>query len=304
MRNKKSPIPNPQSPIPTRCAGNPKHQIPKSKSLEFGIWNLEFPRRGFGALYPDPIVRAASLGLVTLGVLLIIGHVSAGVIHKIYSTEVTDILRDFFGLEREGSVATWFSSLQLALIAVSCGVIFVSEKVSGSTARYRLGWLGFLLLFLFLSLDETAQVHERMDRIVEALRKPAGGAALAHPGLQAGMDGAADYLYLLVYVPVLAGVSLVLSRFFSRRVRDRGTRFLLLAGLLGFVVKLGLEPVEAWAGERTWMGHRLMFEVVILQMYGLILGETLILTAFLNYLAGLIKPYRHPALLRSRSMGY
>jgi len=246
----------------------------------------------FGILYPDPMARAASRCLVMLGVLLIICHVGAGVIHKIYSTEVTEILRDFFGLEREGSVATWFSSLQLALIATLCGVIFGYEKVTGSTARYRLGWLGFLLLFLFLSLDETAQVHERLDKIVEALQKPAGGTALAQPGLPAGMDVAADYLYLLVYVPVLAGVSIVLSRFFSRRVKDRGTRFLLLAGLLGFVVKLGLEPVEAWTGERTWMGHRLMFEVVILQMYALILGETLILTAFLNYLAALIKPYR------------
>lgn len=248
--------------------------------------------RFFRALYPDPLVRAISLGLVTLGVVLIIGHVSVGVIHKLYATDVTEILRDFFGLEREGSVATWFSSLQLALIAVSCGAIFVSEKGTGSTVRYRLGWLGFLFLFLFLSLDETAQVHERMDRIVEALQTSAGGTALAHSGLRAGMDVAADYLYLLIYVPVLAGVSLILARFFSRRMKDRWTRCMLLAGLLGFAVKLGLEPVEAWTGERTWMGHRLMFEVVILQMYALILGETLILTAFLNYLAVLIKPYR------------
>ncbi|MBI3949926.1 MAG: hypothetical protein HY314_05675 [Acidobacteria bacterium] len=227
-------------------------------------------------LCPDRTVRATFLFLLILGGLLVVCHVVAGVANKIYANEVTAVLRDFFGLEREGSVTTWFSSLQLALMAVVCGVIFVGERASHSATKSSLVWLGFLLLFLFLSLDETAQVHERLDQILHALRTPVGASA-------EGTTGVTIYSYLMLYVPVLAGVIAVMMRFFSHRVKNRASCFLLAAGLVGFAMKLGLEPIEAWAGDTTWLGHHIMFEIVILQVYALILGETLILIALLNH---------------------
>ncbi len=244
-------------------------------------------RISFDVVCPDRTVRAVVLFLLTVGLALVMCHVTAAILNKVFATQATEILRDFFGLEREGSATTWFSSLQLAMIALVSGLLFVCERASESKAKNQTGWLGFSLLFLFLSLDEAAQIHERLDRILEALLLPAGH--LPNSDLLATADGPMAYAYLILYVPVLVVVTILIKRFFASRVRHRATLVLMLAGLAGFALKLGFEPIEAWAGEATWFGHPVMFEIVILQMYALLLGETLILAALLNYLARLIK---------------
>jgi len=241
-------------------------------------------------LYPDRTARVVALFLLTLIVTLVLCHVGASALNESYHTEGTEILRDFFGLEREGNVPTWFSSLQLALIGVVCGVTFLAEKASGSMRKYALFWLGLSLLFLFLSMDETAQFHERLDEVVGLLSKTADGATVNQ-----GTKESPIFFYLLLYVPGLGAVSAALIGFVFRRVKDRATRVLFVAGLIGFALKLGLDMLTPWAMKTVWFGHRIAAPAVILEMSVLLLGEMLILTSLFNYLIALI----HKLSLRS-----
>jgi hypothetical protein len=244
-------------------------------------------------LCPDRIVRNTVLLLLTITATLVMCHLMSAAVNKAYPSSATTIVRDFFGLEREGGVTTWFSSLQLALIALTCGGLFVSERAGGLQVKQAVGWLGFASVFLFLSLDETAQVHERLDQVLSAHSAQVGVVTTtAMTTNQAFIQevGVAAYAYMLLYVPVFVCVLYLINKFLAWRGADRATQRLLLAGFIGFAIKLGLEPFEAWFWQTTWLGHNVMVEIVILQMSALLVGETLILAAFLNYLAGLIRP--------------
>lgn len=260
-------------------------QLGESRWARLASWLATF--------YPDRLVRRMAAILLLVTAMLMLCHVMSAFINKVYPNDATAVLRDFFGVEREGGVVTWFSSLQLALIAVTCGGLFLSERVQRAPVGQVVGWLGLAIVFLFLSLDEAAQVHERLDQVLSMYSQQIGVATVTaittdHAFIQD--VGPAAYSYMLLYVPFFVGVLYVSRRFIARRGASRATQALWLAGFLGFAVKLGLEPFEAWLWQTVLLGHNVMVEVVIIQMTGLLVGEAFILTALLSHLAEHIRP--------------
>jgi hypothetical protein len=79
----------------------------------------------------------------------------------------SEVLTNFFNLGREANLPTWYSSMQWFCVAVLLGM-FVHHQV-----RYtqRKSWLLiiFPLVFLALSLDEVAQIHEKLARTSDLL---------------------------------------------------------------------------------------------------------------------------------------
>ncbi|MCS6803964.1 MAG: hypothetical protein RMM98_02425 [Acidobacteriota bacterium] len=241
----------------------------------------------------DRVVKQTLTVLLTTTAALVLCHVMAALVNNIYPSDATAVLRDFFGLEREGSVTTWFSSLQLALIGLTCGGLFISERLRSVSVAHAVGWLALAVVFLFLSLDEAAQVHERFDQVLSMYSRQLGVATVTaittdHVFIQD--VGLAAYSYMLVYVPVFVGVLYLSRRFIAGRGASRATQALWVAGFLGFAVKLGMEPFEAWLWQTVWLGHNVMVEVVIIQMAALLVGEALILTAVLGHLVGQVRP--------------
>lgn len=59
-----------------------------------------------------------------------------------------------FSLTHEGNIPTWYSSLLLF------GVAVLSFVIARSTEKPAWGWWGLALLFLYLTLDEAAAIHE------------------------------------------------------------------------------------------------------------------------------------------------
>src|SRR5690606_26041579 len=71
-------------------------------------------------------------------------------------------------INREQSVPTWYSSMLLLLGAITTGVLALFTRVVG--APYRGRWLLLALLFVYLSADEGAGIHEYLtDPIGESL---------------------------------------------------------------------------------------------------------------------------------------
>jgi hypothetical protein len=74
------------------------------------------------------------------------------------SDSVPALLLDLFSVNLEESIPTWYSTLILVFASVLLSVIAFAKRASRD--RYALYWLGLTLLFLYLSMDESAAIHE------------------------------------------------------------------------------------------------------------------------------------------------
>ena len=76
-------------------------------------------------------------------------------------------LAGLFDLNAEANVPTYFSVIQLAIVAVLLVVIGWHARTRAD--RFARHWLVLGAIFLFLSLDELAQIHEQWNLLRDAL---------------------------------------------------------------------------------------------------------------------------------------
>lgn len=137
-----------------------------------------------------------------------------------------------FELDSEGNVPTWFQSSVLLLDALLAGWLALGLRAEGAPSR-RTDLLAAGLL-LYLSMDEAAQIHERLDfRLGDGL-----------------VAQRAYYYTWLVPGVALLGLAAWAMRAFLRRVPDaaaRRARFgcaIYLAGAIGMELVGGLFAVR------------------------------------------------------------
>lgn len=180
-------------------------------------------RLGF-VLDRPAVARALILAVVGLGAASLAGVVST----RVFGDGHLHGFVPLFDLDREMNVPTWFSSALFLLAAV---LLWKAGDLSGavSPARRRPLWRGLALLFVLLSLDEVAAVHEMA---VDPLRRlfHAGG-VLYFSWVIAGAALAA--------LVVLACGRLVLSLPSQVRARVIAAAVLFLAGALGMEMLAG-----------------------------------------------------------------
>jgi hypothetical protein len=70
-------------------------------------------------------------------------------------------------LAEEGSIPTWYSSVQLLLATLLLGGI--ATRKFALRDPHRLAWAGLTIGFAFLSLDETASIHEEWGLLLRGL---------------------------------------------------------------------------------------------------------------------------------------
>lgn len=85
------------------------------------------------------------------------------VLHFLAETSGRRSLVWFFSLDMETSFGTWFSSIQLALVALVALTIVVPSDGVPKGFRWQLPLIA--LLFLFLSADEATGIHEHITRL-------------------------------------------------------------------------------------------------------------------------------------------
>ncbi len=71
-----------------------------------------------------------------------------------------------FDVDQEANIPTWFTSILLLLAGIILGIVTLRKYHSSD--RYKLHWLILSFLFLYLSLDEVASVHEKANFILNA----------------------------------------------------------------------------------------------------------------------------------------
>ena len=117
------------------------------------------------------IVRPLTLSLLLLMIAIVLILAS---LLSIYLGTVTvenqpfvDIRKIYirlFDLNREENIPTWFSSLLLILNAFILAIIAIRTKAQ--QGPYYTQWFVLAAIFLYLSVDETAQLHEMVVKRV------------------------------------------------------------------------------------------------------------------------------------------
>lgn len=134
-----------------------------------------------------------------------------------------------FNMDLEGTFPAWFSAMALLLCAGLLVLIAVARRQRSE--RFATHWLILALLFVFLSADEAAAIHEAMARFASTLT-----------------NGRAGNLW--VNIPLIAAVGLAYFRFLLHLPRHTLVLFLVAAASF-FAGIFGLEMIgEAFVTTR------------------------------------------------------
>lgn len=165
-----------------------------------------------------------------------------------------------WNLNREGNIPTWYASIQLAAIAA---LMLALASVSERRRRVRAVAVGGGALFLFMSLDEIAGLHEKFGRYLETVGDRSG-TALEQTGP-----------WMLIVVPVLLALLVLAAVVGWELLRDRRKlQWLYLTGLAIYVVSFaGGEVLQNFVSDQAY------YDVVWAEEAGEMVGATLLLWA-------------------------
>ena len=99
--------------------------------------------------------------LSVLAGLLVVLHIISLVADHEFGNRITSVMVEKFSMENEGNFPTYFSAFILFFAAVLFGIISKGLRLSKKPEWQY--WSGLSLIFVFLSLDEAIQIHEKLD---------------------------------------------------------------------------------------------------------------------------------------------
>lgn len=164
---------------------------------------------------------------------------------------------EFFNLDYEYNLPTLYQAFKLyTIFLMSVSVIYFS-KVFKKSKDYiiKLFWLGMSTFFLYLSIDEVIQIHERITIFANKLLGSNYVESYESAYHTVGYDSAN---WLPFYIPVLLGGAIVLLLFFKKILNRYGKKsYLLFLTLFFFSMTflmeyIGMSPslngglVELW----------------------------------------------------------
>jgi hypothetical protein len=110
--------------------------------------------------------RLLILFVVGVVLLVAVGIAANFVLQAVPGTALAGLMRPLL-LDEEASVPTYVASVLHLTAALLLIVYALGRRASGEPHAFR--WLALGLVFVFLSMDEVVQVHERWDTLVSAI---------------------------------------------------------------------------------------------------------------------------------------
>ncbi len=105
--------------------------------------------------------------LMAVIVLMVIYTINV-VLNQFLANPLPEIYRNMFDINQEANVPTWFSATFLLLVALSAlRILQFGRQLPGFTTGQRTFWAIVFAIYLALSLDETAMIHESAAKLVE-----------------------------------------------------------------------------------------------------------------------------------------
>jgi hypothetical protein len=177
-----------------------------------------------------------------------------------------------FSLDKEANVPSWFSSG--LLLTAAAALALVALDALARHAPWRRHWAGLSLVFVALSLDETAELHERT-----------GSWLRDHLGLHGP-------LHYGGVVPALA-LALVVGITYVRFLRalPRATRLGILGAAAVYISgAVGVEAMTGWWAESHGSRSTALLVVSTIEENLELVGTTLFILVVLAYFARFGRP--------------
>ena len=169
----------------------------------------------------------AQFALVTALVIL-------GLVAYIFRDSVLDLSGTLYRLLDVGdekSLPTYFSTLNLLFSSILIYIIYRHEKASDRSDRFY--WLFLSLLFLFLSFDEFASIHEKFAKVYDSLVEK----NFIYPVLE-------THGWILFGIAFVLIIVLALIPFLRNLPKDT-RRYFLISGFVFVTGAIGFELVGA-----------------------------------------------------------
>jgi len=152
---------------------------------------------------------------------------AARIIEKLLGYNNTEFVR-LFDVGEEANVTSWFSSILLLLSAIL--LYFISRLKYLDKDSVAMHWTFLSYLFIFLSIDETATIHEML---IKPLRE------MFH------LTGIFYYAWMIIAIPAVLLLAILYKRFVFSLPKNIRNQFILaviifLSGALGFEMLSGL----------------------------------------------------------------
>ena len=203
------------------------------------------------------------LTLVVAAVALTVAYfVTSRYLHT--DVEVERYWRLMFDMNAEGTVPSWFSS---ALWMLSAGLAAVAAAGDRQAGRAVWHWLGLAAVFVLLSLDEAASLHENIGALLD---------------LVVHMEGVLAWSWVLFGGGLFIAVAAVFGRFILTLPPAITATFavaalVFLAGALG-VEMYGASVIEGQAQFPSWLNWtRVIALEELLEMLGVIINVAALL---------------------------
>lgn len=161
--------------------------------------------------------------LLTIFILLLILHIIVSIIAHITGHFSIYGIVNLFNFDKELSIPTYFSALNLLVSFLLLYMIYRSHK-NGKIIDTK--YWGFLsIFFLYLSIDEIASIHEKFNRPIRYLIS--------------AKTGPLYYVWVLVAIAVCIIIAIYLFRFYLRlpnryKVLFGISALLFVGGTIGF----------------------------------------------------------------------
>lgn len=169
-----------------------------------------------------------------------------------------------FNLDQEGGLPAWFSSTLMLLCAVL--MLLLRFDASRVGRRDAAGWTGLGVIFLLLSLDESASLHEQLTGPLRTMLSA---------------TGIFYFAWVVAGLAVVAFLSVIYLPFVLRLQRSVSRRLLLSAAIFVSGV-IGMEMVGGWVVETY--DHPPVYSLVMLIEETLeLLGLTLLFSTMVSY---------------------
>jgi hypothetical protein len=215
--------------------------------------------------------KAITRVLVWCIVLLAIGHIAAFIedyVRHAYSRTAKNIIK-WFDFNLESNVPTWFSVIILTFAAILFFIIYIHKKNSKiKSAHY---WLTLGFIFIFLSVDESVQVHEEVAKILR-------------PSVSNDVSGLLYWAWVIPYGLFAIAAAVYFMRFVLNLPKQIRNLFFLAGGMYVFGALI-LELAEGHFYLKYGLNHiynRILYFIEELCEMG---GVTVLIYALLSYIA-------------------
>jgi len=195
-----------------------------------------------------------------------------------------------FHVGRERSLPTWFSVSQLTLFALILILIFLLKRYRSVHSRGNWLWFIFAAGALFLSLDESAGIHEKLGSLMKShVFDDARKGTFLYM-----LKQFPSYYWPVVYVPIVVPIGIFLGVYFWHTLGPARSWAIggMVIFLIGAVVLDYLEGRYGNSGHHRiamdMFGMHFRFDIFLLEELMEMIGITMIINAFLHHLSNLI----------------